>query len=411
MKKFTTARLDSFFQLDIRKILTRASYLLGSQAASNLLSFAVAVTAAHFVSKEVYGTYRYILSTIGFISAFSLTGLSTAIIRSVARGYDHIFVSSFKRSLLWSLPAIIIGIGAGVWYLVHNNTILGFSITLGAILFPFIQTFLLYRSYLNGKEYFKALMKCNIVYSIGTSSALLLALLFHPSVITLVCVYYISNFIVTALLTIVVRQRFKPNSVVDPEAGKFEHHLSLMNILDVGATQLDKIILFQIGGPIEVARYTFATIIPEQVRNLIKYISTLSLPIFADLPKEVAKSKGLFLVKKLFFITIFLVILYVIAAPFIYKILFPTYAEVVRYSQIFALILLFDGGISGTILRAQSQIRSLYWITVVSNIVKVVLLVILGSIMGIWGVIISRIISRMVSFIISYISLKKMSTT
>jgi O-antigen/teichoic acid export membrane protein len=402
-----TNRLDSFFHLDTKKLLGRASYLLGSQAVSNLLSFAVALAAAHFISKETYGTYRYILSTLSFIGAFSLTGLGTSIVRSVARGYDHMFLTSIGRSLRWSIPAILVGLGVGAWYLVHENTVLGFSIALGAIAFPTMQAFLWYRSYLNGKKYFRALMKTNIIYSFLTSGAIIVTLFMHPSAVTLVVVYCIANVVTLIALTFVIQKRFHPNNLQDPEAGKLEHHMSLMNVLDIGATQLDKIILFQVAGPIEVARYTFATLIPEQLRNIIKYIPTLSLPIFSKLPTDVAKSKGLFLVKKLFLLTIPIVVFYIIIAPLAYKILFPNYTEVVLYSQVFALMLIFDGGINGTILKAKNQVKSLYMVNVFSNIVRIALLLVFGFLWGIWGVIGSRIISRIISFVVAYIAVQK----
>lgn len=403
-----TQRINSFFQLDIKKVLGRASYLLSSQMVGNLLSFVIAITVSHFVSKDIYGTYRYVVSTVSFIGVFSLTGLSTAIVRSSARGFDYLYISSIKRSLLWSSPAILVSIGVGLWYFLHGNIVLGFSITLGGIIFPFIQALLLYRSYLNGKEYFKALMKGNIAYSVVTSLAILATLFWNPTVVYLVSAYYLSNLLITIIITIAVRKRFKPNTEVDPQSGKLEHHMSLMNILDIGATQLDKLLLFQIEGPIEVARYIFATIIPEQLRGVVKYTSTLSMPIFSALDKNIAKSKGIFLVKRLFLITIPLVAIYIVAAPFIYKIFFPAYLEVVGYSQVFALLLIFDGGIAGTILKAKNEVKKLYFVNITSNIVKIVLLIILGFTMGIWGIIISRIISRIISFSISYIALKKM---
>ncbi len=410
MRKFSslTAKVNSFFQVDTKKIIGRASYLLSSQVIGNLLSFVVAITVAHFISKDMYGTYRYLVSTVSFIGAFSLTGLSTAIVRSSARGYDHLYTSSIKRSLLWSSPAIIIGLSTSLWYFWQGNMVLGFSIALGSILFPCVQALLLFRSYLNGKEYFKALMKSNVAYSVVTSLAIIGTLLWSPSVIALICAYYISNLLVTLILTIIIRNKFKPNKDIDPEGGKLEHHMSLMNILDIGATQLDKVIIFQIEGPVEVARYIFATIIPEQLRSVVKYASTLSMPIFSSLPKEIAQSKGLFLARRLFLVTIPLVIIYIVIAPFVYKIFFPSYIEVVSYSQIFALILLFDGGITGTVLKAKNEVKKLYFVNISSNIIKIVLLIVLGITMGIWGVIISRIASRIISFLVSYISVQKM---
>ncbi len=400
-------KLDGFFKLDTKKILGQASYLLGGQVFGNLLSFAVALAAAHFVTKDTYGTYRYILSTVSFIGAFSLTGLGTAIIRSVARGYDGIFTTSFGKSLFWSIPAILVGIGSSAWYLIHGNLILGISILIGGIVFPFVQSLLWYKSYLNGKKYFRALMKSNIAYSAITSGTILVTLLFHPSVILLVTAYYASNIFITAVLAIIILKKFKPNHAQDPDGGHLEKHMSLMNILDIAASQLDKIILFQVAGPVEVARYTFATLVPEQLRAVLKYIPTLSLPTFSSLSPEVSKEKGAFLVKKLFLITIPFVILYIIIAPLMYRVLFPTYAEVVFYSQTFALMLIVDGGISGTILKAQNQVKSLYWVTISSNILKIILLLVLGFFWGIWGIIASRIISRIFSFIISYVLVQK----
>lgn len=404
-----TQKINSFFQIDVKKVLKRASYLLGGQMVGNIFSFVISVAIAHFVSKDIYGTYRYIVSTVSFIGVFSLTGLATAIVRSSARGYDYLYISSIKRSLSWSLPSIVVAIGVGAWYFLNGNTTLGFSITLGGIVFPFVQALLLFRSYLNGKEYFRALMKGNVAYSVVTSLSLLATILWSPSVVHLVLAYYISNLIITIIISLTVRKKFKPNNEKDPESGKLEHHMSLINILDNGATQLDKLLLFQIEGPIEVARYVFATIIPEQLRGIVKYTSTLSMPIFSNLEKNIAKSKGLFLVKKLFLVTIPIVIVYIFLAPIIYKIFFPSYLEVVGYSQVFAILLIFDGGIAGTILKAKNEVKKLYFVNVTSNIFKILLLIILGFAMGIWGIIFSRIISRIISFIISYIALKKIN--
>jgi O-antigen/teichoic acid export membrane protein len=400
-------KLNDFFRVDIKKILERAGYLLGGQLFGNLMSFLVALATAHFISKEAYGTYRYILSTVILISAFSLSGLGTAIVRSTARGYDNLFRTSFTKSMLWSLPAIIVGIGIGCWYFIHGNNILGISMIIGGILFPCIQSLLLYKSYLNGKNLFKALMVTNIAYSFATSGTLLVTLFFHPSVIALVIAYYVSNSVITAFIAYRIRKKFHPNRLEENADVTLAEHLSLMNILDAAATQLDKIILFQVAGPIEVARYTFATIFPEQLRNILKYIPTLSMPAFSALPENIARRKALQLIGKLFIITIPLVILYIIVAPIAFKLLFPAYTDVIRYSQVFALILIVDGGIGGTFLKAQNEVRSLYWVNLSANVIKIALLFGLGFVWGIWGIIASRIISRVLSFLITNILVRK----
>lgn len=404
-------KADNFFKLDTRKIIKNVSYLLGSQLFGNVLSFTVALAAAHFLSKETYGTYRYILSTIGFITAFSLTGLSTAIVRSVARGYDYLFTTSFIKSLTWSIPSIIISIGVGFWYILNQNMVLGFGVLIGGIIFPFVQALLWYRSYLNGKNYFQDLMKANIAYSFITSGIILITIFLKPSTLLLVIAYYISNVISTAIIAFIIRRKHPPNLLQDPDHGHLEKHMSLMNILDIGATHLDKIIIFQVAGPVEVARYSFAVLIPEQLRNILKYASTLAMPKFATLSKDISKKKGIELVWKLLLITVPLVIVYIISTPLIYKIFFPTYVEVILFSQLFSIILIFDGGISGTLLRAHNQIKSLYWVNISSNIIKITLLILFGIFWGIWGIIASRIISRLISFVLSYLLVLRMKTS
>ncbi|MEK9209084.1 MAG: oligosaccharide flippase family protein, partial [Patescibacteria group bacterium] len=48
---------------------------------STILSAALVVAFANLLPKEIYGTYRYILSIAGLLSFLTLTGMNTAITR------------------------------------------------------------------------------------------------------------------------------------------------------------------------------------------------------------------------------------------------------------------------------------------------------------------------------------------
>jgi O-antigen/teichoic acid export membrane protein len=51
-----------------------------------LLSFVTMVAFSHWVPKEVFGAYQYILSTIAILSLFALPGMQSALVRAVAKG-------------------------------------------------------------------------------------------------------------------------------------------------------------------------------------------------------------------------------------------------------------------------------------------------------------------------------------
>ena len=58
---------------------------------NGLLAFSLIVAFANLLSKETYGIYRYILSIAGVLNIFVLSGMGTAISRSVASGNEGAF--------------------------------------------------------------------------------------------------------------------------------------------------------------------------------------------------------------------------------------------------------------------------------------------------------------------------------
>ena len=90
---------------------------------------------------------------------------------------------------------------------------------------------------------------------------------------------------------------------------------------------------------------------------------------------------------KLAFLTGAVVILYIIIAPYFYKIFFPQYIASVPYSQMFILSFIsLPAAFLGTVFQAKMMKKQLYLIKI-APFVKIVFLAILIPFYGIWGAI------------------------
>ena len=85
------------------------------------------------------------------------------------------------------------------------------------------------------------------------------------------------------------------------------------------------------------------------------------------------------------------IILYVIAAPYIYKIFFPQYLNSIPYSQVFMLSFIsLPASLLGLAFRSKIMKRELYLLKI-TPFIQVALLAILVPFYGIWGAIIAII--------------------
>ncbi len=397
-----------FFDTDMEYVFKGSFWLTLVRAVSALCSLFLAIAFAHFLSKENYGVYKYILSVAGLLSAFSLSGLSTAIVQSVARGFDGIFKQSLKINLTWSAGMIASALFLALYYAFKDNYILALGMLVVAIFAPILNGTLLYKSYLNGKKEFQATAWYGIVTTIIPSIVVLAGIIITSNPFYIIIFYFVSNTLVNYVIYLHVVDHYRPNSNLDPESLRYSKHLSIVNILDVLATNLDKVLLFQHLGASSLSVYSFAIALPEQLRNVMQTIPILAIPKLSEKTTEEIQHVIYKKIFKLSFITIPIIVIYFFAAPFLYKFLFPQYIESIPYSQFFAIILLVEGGLAGSVFKAQRALKEQYVLNVSNNIIQIILLFVLMILYGIWGIIIARILSRYISFIISFILLKKM---
>lgn len=366
--------------------LASGGFWLGlTQIVSMATSFLLALVFANLVEPDTYGKYKYVLSLMAIFSISSLSGIETAITQATARNLDGSFYTGFKAKFKWGLIGSVSAIGLAAYYIYRGNYVLPIPLLIGAALMPLIQASSVYGSFLTGKKLFRAGAKYGIISHIIFAGAMAATMLFTKNIFWLIAAYFISNALLGYLFYLLTKFKFRPNKEEDVKTISFGKHLSLMGALDTVGKNLDKILLFNFIGSVEVAIYSFAIIIPDQIRSLLSNISALAMPKLAAKSQKEIKASIMKKVWKLFILVGLIIVSYALLSQFIYKTFFPQYLSSVGYSQMLILSLIsFPTSLLSAVFHAKMMKRELYLLRFI-GILRLILLVVLVPIYGIIG--------------------------
>lgn len=389
---------EKYTKTDMVFLVSGGSWLFFEQAAGAVFALVLAFVFGHYASQDTYGNYKYALSLAAVLSAFSLTGFSTAITQATSRGHEGSLAQGFGINLRWSVPMVLIGFAAAIYYYVQGNTFLTIALAIIAVTSPFLNGFALFDSFLIGRREFKRTAIYTVITNALPVIAVIIALFFlGKRAIYLVITYLIVSTAINAFFYL-KSVRSAKNTIEDPQLFRYGFHLSLMGVLGVIADKIDSIAVFTVLGPAQLAVYTYAIAIPDQVKGVVKNIAPLSIAKFSEQSiqniKETIWRRTIIL-----FISIALCVgVYIVLAPLIFHLLFPIYSNAIVYTQIYALSLL---GTFATpfvaVLQSHRKTKELYINSIVSSLVIIISFPVLTYYYGIWGSIISQMIYRLSS--------------
>ena len=386
--------------------LTRGSFWsIAGQVSAALIALSLSVVIARYVPKDVYGQYKYVLAIVSVLSAFSLNGIGTAVLQSVARGFDGALADSFKANLRWSFAIFIGTLALGGYYLVAGNFTLGLGILIGGTVTPFLGSFNLYAPFLSGKKDFaRQAWYADFVTNIIPALALIAVALIAPQPLLLIAAYFVANLAATAFAYWRTARKLHRAAEHDPEMLHYGKHLSLIGILGGIAGNIDQLLLFHFTGATDLAIYNFATGIPDQMKGPLKSLDAMTQARFANRePADIHSS----IRNKMFwlFITSIIVIAsYILLAPYLYRFLFPTYAVAIPYSQIYAVSLLsMIASPAASYLSAKKKIREQYVRSISISIFQIIIMAFGVIYWGLVGLIIARVITRFFGSCFSFI--------
>lgn len=389
--------LEKRLKTDVGYTLRGGSWLISGHFVGIVATLLTSYIFANYLSPEIYGQYKYILTIGIFLTTFSLTGSAAAVSQAAARNISG-FLSYIKKiSLSYGMIISLISIIGAVYYFLHNNQILATGLLIIAVLQPFLNSTSLIQSHLQGTQQFKRSVYGQSIKTIFVTSVIALSAFITQDILVLLTSYYLAHIISNYIL----EYYFAPKNelLVDVEGSRsllqYAKHSSLRNIFTGISDQLDKILIFQNLGAAELAHYTFATALPEQLKGVTKAIEQLLLPRYSNHSKtQIIKS----LPRKTLIYFCFLVVVigcYILVAPFIYKLLFPAYIGSTMLSQIYSVSMIFAlASLPVTALKAHMAEKQLYTLQISTSVVQVFAVVILLYTYGLIGIIAARFISR-----------------
>lgn len=394
---------ERYTKTDMVYLAKGGFWMLFGQAGAVVFSLALAIIFGHFATQDTYGNYKYIITLGSLLSALSLSGLGTAVTRSAARGDEGVLSQGFSLNFKYSWLLFGAGICASIYYFSSGNVFVGTGLLIATVALPFINGFSLYDPFLVGLREFKL----ESLYSVGslafTTIVLGITLLFFSQrAIVLVGVYFATNLISDALWYAITTRRAR-NVKNDPELLHYSFHLSVMGVIAAIADKIDSIIIFTFLGPAQLAVYTYAIAMPEQIKALVKSIVPISMPKFAQRPLTSIREN---IWGRLFQLTLALaggIVLYIVLAPFIFRYLFPIYIGSTAYSQWYALSIIVTGAYTAiiSVFQAHKRTRELYFASNSGSILLIIILPFLTYFYGIWGAIASQFIYRLFATLVA----------
>ena len=344
------------------------------------------IALANLLPKEILGTYQFILSVAAILSVLTLSGLSKAIISTVARGNDGVLRSGVRTKLKWNILIFLAsGIVAGYYAWQGNNELAVAFLIVGAFA-PLIEAFKLYHAFLIGKEAFRDTVMLGVWRKPLPLVAVVATAYLTNNITWMILAYFASHSISYVALYIITVRKYNLPKTEDEATISYSKHLSAINLFGKVASYMDKILIWHFLGAAAVASFTIAQLATKYSGGALNVLSQQVLPKVSkrDLP-TLQKT----LPHKVRLFTLVMAAgagVYILLAPFMFALLFPEYPESIALSQVLALTLLFlPNQIYSQVLTAHRQIRSQYALSIIIPFIKTLLLFTLIPLYGIWG--------------------------
>lgn len=401
--------LTSFLRTDIAYLAKGSFWLSIHKAASISIALLLSIAYARYLPKETYGDYRYVLSFLGMLGIFAIPGMGTALIQSVARGFAGTYKNASKIIFLSSFGISAVCAITALYFFAQGNISLTLGFLAAALFAPASEGLGSWHGYLTATKQFKkgSLLSSAIqlFYGLGMLAAVAIiaiqSLSHSISIVLLVGTYLSTHALANIFFSWRVWQNIPPDAPSDPEAIRYGLHFSVSEIPSIVATYLDSLLLYSFLGPSALAVYSFALAPVEQLKGLFGTAASVSMPKLAEktAAPQTRESVRKLLPSKLYrasALTAVGVFAYIIAAPFLFQILFPRYIEAVPFTQILAVsLILFPLGVFGTALKAEGAIKEIYAFSIGTPLIQILAMLILIPLYGLWGAVLARVGGRL----------------
>ncbi|MFA6270194.1 MAG: oligosaccharide flippase family protein [Candidatus Paceibacterota bacterium] len=377
---------EKYTKTNMVYVATGGFWLTLAKVISTLSALATSIAFANLLSPETYGIYRYVLSLLVVLTIPTLSGMDVAVTRSVAQGNEGAFMPAFWTKIKWGTLSGIASLVVASYYYLQGDFNLVISFLIASVFLPFMDPLLLYSAYLSGKKDFATSTKYQIITNVIAGVAMVIVVLLSKNIFLIIFTYFAVYSLLRLIFLILTTKKIEGYPQKDPSTISYGKHISLMNVLSIISTSLDKILIFNYINATALAGYYIALAPFKQVQGIISSVNTLAFPNFSKndiqtlkktLPQKIIKSYIPILV---------IIIVYIAISPYAFKLVYPKYTDYIILSDIFILQLLFNPtSFLYTALMALGKQRHMYIYSTFYSVVRILLLLILVPLFGMYG--------------------------
>lgn len=355
------------------------------------------ISFTRLLTPEQFGTYKYIIAAAGFIGTFSLTGLATSVMRTVAQGNFNVIPAVVRTAMLWTIPASLASLGVSIYYFAHGNSELGFAFFFIAATNSFSGGIASTKNVWGAAKEFKLSTLLGIPKIFVPFLVILLTIVVTKNVTWILFAYFFSNLLLSILGYYFMKWHFafkdSPEGV--PETVRYGKQMTLLGFFQIASGQIDQLLLWHFTTPATLAIYALAITPVNEAKNLISNLSGIMFPkIAVKTEKEVHDTLPL-RIRQTFIASVVLTVIYVVTVPFLFTFVFPKYLASIVVSQLLALTILFQvNTVIDTYLIAHGEIKKRATTIMMTQFVEFALLFILIPLFGLWGAVAAAVLSE-----------------
>ncbi len=352
---------EKYFKTDMIYLAKGGSWMAIGTVTSGLIALATSVAFANLLPKESYGAFQYILGVMGIFGIMVLSGIDTAVARSVAQGKEGSLMQALITKIRWGIIGGAASGIAGVYYYLQGNHLLGGAFLIAMFFIPLWEAPSLYLNYLQGKKRFDLAVTYETINQFVAAIVMIACLWLTDNILIILTAYLLSWGLMRVISFFIVMRQLPPNDTQDPELIGYGKHLTLMSAVGDISSNIDRVLLWHFLGPAQVAVYIFAQAIPMRISGIVKSINRLAFPKMVMMDPSLLQKTILRKVLLLSVPSALLALLYVALAPLFFSIFFPKYMEAVFFSQLAAIpIVLQPFSLLASSFTAQGKKRALY---------------------------------------------------
>lgn len=334
------------WEIDLYYFVKNGFWIVIKQSMGTFFGLLLSITFSRLASKDIYGQYQLVLSIFSMISILSIPGLNIAVARSVAMGNDGEYKKSVRKSFCWSLLGSPVLFLIGLYYFcLKSDSILGTSLIISSVFFPFFYAPNTWGGFLMGKSKFDVYAKFSLILDmISTVFTATVVILFPNNLILIVSSYFISYSLINGLYYF-KSLKYISNDKKDGKTLKYGWFLTLNYNIEAIAESINKVVIGLFLSPAFLAIYSIVSLLPVKFRNISKPFLNILFPKMTsqkvNLTEIIKKRKKFFYF--LLLITFLLGMAYLFLIESVCLLLFgENYAEYYHYARYFSIFIILD---------------------------------------------------------------------